>query len=112
MERLLSVDDAAKVLGTTPRFPRRLIAEARLDLEGSATAREAWRLVKSDSIGVSFGYVAQEVDGGDGTRLLTSIDLYEISLTATPMHPDARVVSWKQPRPASRCRPRSRSAPG
>lgn len=30
MERLLSVDDAAKVLGTTPRFPRRLIAERRI----------------------------------------------------------------------------------
>ena len=72
-----------------------LLAEASLDLEGSATAREAWRLVKSDSIGVSFGYMADQVDGGDGTRLLTSIDLYEISLTATPMHPDAKVVSWK-----------------
>ena len=30
MERLLSVDDVAKVLGTTPRFPRRLIAERRI----------------------------------------------------------------------------------
>ena len=30
MEKLLSVDDAAKVLGTTPRFPRRLIAERRI----------------------------------------------------------------------------------
>ena len=29
---------------------------AHLDLEGSETAREVWRLVKSDSIGVSFGY--------------------------------------------------------
>ena len=27
--------------------------------------------------------------------MLTAIDLYEISLTATPMHPDAKVVSWK-----------------
>ena len=39
--------------------------------------------------------MADEVDGGDGTRLLTGVDLYEISLTATPMHPDAKVVSWK-----------------
>ncbi|MET0810166.1 MAG: HK97 family phage prohead protease, partial [Thermoleophilaceae bacterium] len=37
-----------------------LVAEASLDLEGSATAREAWRLVKSDAIGVSFGYMARE----------------------------------------------------
>ena len=30
MEHLLSVDEAAKALGTTPRFPRRLIAERRI----------------------------------------------------------------------------------
>lgn len=30
MEKLLSVEDAAKVLGTTVRFPRRLIAERRI----------------------------------------------------------------------------------
>ena len=30
MERLLTVEDAAQVLGTTARFPRRLIAERRI----------------------------------------------------------------------------------
>ena len=30
MERLLTVEDAAKILGTTARFPRRLIAERRI----------------------------------------------------------------------------------
>jgi excisionase family DNA binding protein len=30
MERLLTVDEVAAVLGTTPRFPRRLIAERRI----------------------------------------------------------------------------------
>lgn len=30
MERLLTVEQAAEVLGTTPRFPRRLIAERRI----------------------------------------------------------------------------------
>lgn len=30
MEQLLSVKDAAKVLGTTERFPRRLIAQRRI----------------------------------------------------------------------------------
>jgi excisionase family DNA binding protein len=30
IERLLSVDEAAEVLGTKPRFPRRLIAERRI----------------------------------------------------------------------------------
>ena len=30
MERLLTVDAAAEILGTTVRFPRRLIAERRI----------------------------------------------------------------------------------
>jgi len=30
MERLLTVDDAADILGATARFPRRLIAEPRI----------------------------------------------------------------------------------
>ncbi len=30
MERLLTVDQAAELLGTTPRFPRRLIEERRI----------------------------------------------------------------------------------
>lgn len=30
MERLVTVDEAAKLLGTTTRFPRRLISERRI----------------------------------------------------------------------------------
>lgn len=30
MDRLLTVDEAAELLGTTSRFPRRLIAERRI----------------------------------------------------------------------------------
>ena len=76
-----------------------LLAEARLDLEGSATAREAWRSIKNDSVGVSFGYLSEEESDEDGYRLLKSIDLYEISLTPTPMNADTRVVSWKSSKP-------------
>ena len=76
-----------------------LLAEAHLDLDGSETAREVWRLVKSDSIGVSFGYlVTDQEDGADDVRLLKGIDLFEISLTAVPMHGDTQVVSWKSAR--------------
>ena len=31
--------------------------------------------MKSNSIGLSFGYLAESIDGGNGTRLLTSVDL-------------------------------------
>ena len=79
-----------------------LLAEAHLDLDGSETAREVWRLVKSDSIGVSFGYlVTDQEDAGDDVRLLKGIDLFEISLTAVPMHGDTKVVSWKSAREAT-----------
>ena len=30
MEKLLTVDEAAEILNTSPRFPRRLIAERRI----------------------------------------------------------------------------------
>ncbi|MCX6459162.1 MAG: excisionase family DNA-binding protein [Actinobacteria bacterium] len=30
MERLLNIDEAATALGTSPRFPRRLISERRI----------------------------------------------------------------------------------
>lgn len=30
MERLLKLDEAAELLGTSPRFPRRLIAQRRI----------------------------------------------------------------------------------
>ena len=70
-----------------------LRAEARLDLEGSAMAREAWRLVKSDSIGVSFGFMADEVDKGGGPAA-DQIDLYEIA-SPRPMHAAARALNWK-----------------
>ena len=73
-----------------------LLAEAHLDLDGSETAREVWRLVKSDRVGVSFGYlVIEQEDADDDVRLLKAIDLFEVSLTASPMNGDTRVVSWK-----------------
>ncbi len=90
-ERLIGTVDPSSLKETRDG----LLAEAHLDLDGSETARTAWRLVKSDSIGVSFGYTAETKKGENGTRLLTSIDLYEISLTATPMHGATRVVNWK-----------------
>ena len=90
-ERLIGTVDPSSMRETRDG----LLAEAHLDLDGSETARTAWRLVKSDSIGVSFGYTAETKKGENGTRLLTSIDLYEISLTATPMPGATRVVNWK-----------------
>jgi hypothetical protein len=70
--------------------------EAQLDLEESNKAREIWRLVRANSVGLSFGYlVTNERQGADGVRELHDIDLFEVSLTPAPMNPDARILSWK-----------------
>lgn len=72
-----------------------LVVEAKLDLEDSETAREVWRLVKRNALACSFGYMADGKKLEDGTRLLTKIDLFEVTLTPSPMNPHTRVLSWK-----------------
>jgi uncharacterized protein len=92
--------DPADIIGTVDPGSMRetakgLVVEGELDLKNSARTTEAWRLVKADSVGVSFGYTAETERLEDGTRLLTSVDLFEVSLTPAPMNPDARVLDWK-----------------
>lgn len=72
-----------------------LVVEAKLDLEDSEKAREVWRLVKADALACSFGYVADGETQADGTRLLSKVDLFEVTLTPSPMNPHTRVLAWK-----------------
>jgi Escherichia/Staphylococcus phage prohead protease len=73
-----------------------LLVRGQLDLEDSAVAREAWRSMKNDAIGLSFGYlVTAERTAGDGTRELVALDLFEISLTPSPVNAETRIVSMK-----------------
>ena len=58
-----------------------------------------WRSVKADVISCSFGYLAHAQELEDGTRLLTKIDLFEVTLTPSPMNPQARVISYKADQP-------------
>lgn len=72
-----------------------LYVEGKLALEDSETAREVWRLVKDNSIALSFGYLATE-DKREGDVLkLLAIDLFEVSLTPAPMNPDTKILSTK-----------------
>jgi HK97 family phage prohead protease len=73
-----------------------LYVEGTLDIKDSELAREAWRSVKKNRIGLSFGFlVTDERKGDDGVRELLGIDLFEITLTGSPVNPDARVLSAK-----------------
>lgn len=77
-----------------------LYVEGQLDIEDSELAREAWRSVKANRIGLSFGYLVEdERIAEDGVKELTAVDLFEITLTSTPANPDAKVLSAKSLRP-------------
>lgn len=73
-----------------------LMVAGKLDLEGSAVAKEAWRAMKSGAMALSFGYMVTDgAEGEDGVYELKAIDLFEISVTPAPMNPDTRFLSLK-----------------
>lgn len=73
-----------------------LMVAGRLDLEGSDVAKQAWRLMKANSVALSFGYMVQEsAEAKDGVRELKALDLFEISITPAPANPDTRFLALK-----------------
>jgi Caudovirus prohead serine protease len=73
-----------------------LHVEVQLDLKDSQQAREVWRLVKRNAVGLSFGYlVTKSRERSDGVTELIELDLFEISLTGAPVNQDARILSTK-----------------
>ena len=57
---------------------------------------DAWRLVKSGTLGFSFGYMVTEGTKrlGGGTHI-TAMDVFEVTATPGPMNADTRVLAWK-----------------
>jgi HK97 family phage prohead protease len=73
-----------------------LYVEGKLDLEDSEVAREAWRSMRNDTIALSFGYlVTDERKAEDGVNELLDLDVFEATLTPTPVNADTRVLSMK-----------------
>jgi HK97 family phage prohead protease len=97
--------DARDIIGSiSPSSMREtdegLFVEASLDLEDSEQAREAWRSVKANRVGLSFGYlVEKDRRAKDGVKELLALDLYEVTLTSSPANPDARILSAKSVEP-------------
>lgn len=72
-----------------------VVAAGRVDLD-STVGREAWRSFKSRSIGFSFGYlVVSATKREGGGRLITALDVFEVSATPTPMNNATRVLAAK-----------------
>jgi HK97 family phage prohead protease len=73
-----------------------LYVEGALDLEGSEKAREAWRLMKSGTMALSFGYLTpRERKAAGGINELLELDLFEITVAPHPVNPDTRFLSLK-----------------
>jgi HK97 family phage prohead protease len=67
--------------------------------QSTPQGREAWRLIKSGTIGFSSGYLTLKSEPRDGGgRHIHDLDVFEVSCTSTPMNHDTRVVSWKAQR--------------
>lgn len=97
---LLWNHDAGVVLGRFTELredAKGLFARGQLTLE-TQEAREKFQLLRDRAVtGLSIGYHIPE--GGserkNGVRLIKQIDLYEGSLVAIPLHPEARVAEVK-----------------
>ena len=91
-ESIIGVVDPASMSETGHGFE----VSGRLDLEGSAMAKEAWRSMKANAVALSFGYMVTEGgEGKDGIYEIKEIDLFEISVTPSPMNPDTRFIDLK-----------------
>jgi HK97 family phage prohead protease len=73
-----------------------LYVAGRLDLQESDVAREAWRSMRSNSVALSFGYLATKTfKREDGVQELREIDLFEITVAPGPVNPETRFLSLK-----------------
>jgi Escherichia/Staphylococcus phage prohead protease len=72
-----------------------LTVQGKVDLE-TERGREAWRLLKANSVGFSFGYLATKThDRDDGVRVLDEIDIFEVTITPSPANNRTRVLGLK-----------------
>ena len=72
-----------------------LTVQGEVDLE-TERGREAWRLLKANSVGFSFGYLATKThERDDGIRILDEIDLFEVTVTPSPANNRTRVLDLK-----------------
>lgn len=68
-----------------------LVVRGRV-LEATPRGRMAAALVRAGALdGLSIGFRARKARGGEGVRVLTEVELWEVSLVTFPMLPGARL---------------------
>jgi Escherichia/Staphylococcus phage prohead protease len=71
-----------------------LTVKGKVDLE-TARGREAWRLLRANNVGFSFGYLPTQSHEQDGVRILDEVDIFEVTITASPANNRTRVIDLK-----------------
>jgi HK97 family phage prohead protease len=98
--RMLYQHDPAEPIGVWTEIRedgRGLLVTGRLTLD-VARGREVASLMRAgalDGLSIGFKTVRARADRASGTRRLTEIDLWEISVVTFPMQPEARVRAVK-----------------
>ncbi len=93
--------EARNVIGSVDPTTMREVAglglyvEGKLDLYDSEVAREAWRSMKDNRVGLSFAYMTVKSQRRDGIDELLELDLYEVSIVPSPANPHTRVLEMK-----------------
>jgi HK97 family phage prohead protease len=72
-----------------------LYVKGKLDLDDSEVARQAWRSMKDNRVGLSFGYLTVKSRKRGGINDLLELDLFEISIVPSPANPQTRVLEMK-----------------
>lgn len=75
-----------------------LYVEGKVDIDDSDAAREVWRSMKNNAVGLSFGYLVKRdlapLKDGEPRQLL-ELDLFEGTITPAPVNADTRVLETK-----------------
>ncbi len=92
---LLSHDQPIGVFTRLEHTADGLLCDGQINLDVQA-GREAYSLLKQGALtGLSVGIIVKDRNVVDSVRHITSAELLEISLTAMPVNPEARVTSVK-----------------
>jgi uncharacterized protein len=72
-----------------------LEVSGRIDLDDELGLK-AWKGLKANRLAFSFGFLATKTrEANDGTRELVEIDIFEVSITASPANNRTRLLSTK-----------------
>jgi Escherichia/Staphylococcus phage prohead protease len=74
--------------------PRGLIVAGHIDLD-EERGRQVWRSLKANALGFSFGYIATQSREEGKVRVLDEIDLFEVTVTASPANERTRLLALK-----------------